>query len=195
MAINLENFFRKLLFARQLKIREGYLEIFDTPYVLFPAESFSSLIDDIIKTGGKKGKINIYKEGIKIGKNIAKVIKRTTGAKGDELMDAIFKVGGMGGWGLWKIYRKNDSKKEGIVHASNIATANFKFHSKKRNEPSCHLLRGIMTGELREIWNSSNIEAIETRCISQGHKFCEFIAKRRKDFDKKNKFVKNQLEI
>ena len=195
MVLNIEEFFRKILFARQLKVHEGYLEVYGEPYIMFPAESFSMLMDSIIASSGKKGKIQIYKEGIKVGKSIAKTLKKSLSAKGDELLDTIFHIGGMGGWGLWKLYRKNDIKKEGIVHGRNIATAQYNYMLKKRKEPSCHMLRGIIAGELRIVWESNDVEVIETKCISQGTGYCEFIAKRRKNFNKKNKYVKSQLGL
>lgn len=193
--INLEEFFSKLIFARQLKIHEGYMEIYGTPYVFFPAESFSILIDSVINVAGKKGKIEIYKQGINVGKSIATTLKRNLDAKGDALLDVILHIGGMGGWGEWEFYKKDEIKKEVIVHARNIATAQSSYRLKKRKEPSCHMLRGIIAGEMREIWRIDDIEAIETMCISQGYPYCEFIFKRKGSFDKKNKFVKSQLEL
>jgi predicted hydrocarbon binding protein len=195
MEINLDEFFRKLIFARQLKIHDGYMEIYGLPYVFFPAESFSVLMDSMIKLAGKEGKIKIYEAGKYVGKEIAKNLERSISTKGDDLLDVIFHIGGMGGWGLWRLYKNDKAKKEGIVRGWNIATAQCLYQMKKRSEPSCHILRGIIAGELRESWRDESIEVIETQCISQGFKFCEFIAKRSADFDKKNKFVKNQLNL
>jgi predicted hydrocarbon binding protein len=192
---NLEEFFRKILFARQLKVNDGYLSIYGEPYVMFPAESFSILMESIIESSGKKGKIKIYKEGVKIGESIAERLEKSINTKGDKLLEVIFNIGGMGGWGIWKLYKKDVSKKEGIVHGYNIATAKYSYLRKKKNEPSCHFLRGIIAGELRVSWVSRDIDVIETRCISQGSDYCEFIAKRKVEFDKKNKFVKTQLEL
>jgi len=193
--VNLEEFFSKLLFARQLKIHEGYMEIYGVPYVFFPAESFSILIDSVINVAGKKGKIEIYKQGIRVGKSIATTLKRNLNAKGDALLDVIIHIGGMGGWGEWEFYKKDDIKKEVIVHAKNIATAQYAYKIKKRKEPSCHLLRGIIAGEMREIWEIDDIEAIETQCISQGYPYCEFVFKKKDKFDRKNKYVKTQLDL
>lgn len=195
MAIDLEDFFRKILFARQLKVSEGYLSIYNEPYVMFPADSLSILIESTIELSGKKGKIRIYKEGIKVGESIANRLEKSTNTKGDKLLDVIFHIGGMGGWGLWKIYKKDVAKNEIIVHGYNMATAKSSYLRGKKKEPTCHLLRGIIAGELRVSWDSSNIEVIETKCMSQGSNYCEFIAKRKVDFDKKNKFVKSQLEL
>jgi len=195
MIINLEEFFRKLLFARQLKVKEGYLEIYETPYVFFPAESFAILVDSILDVTGKKGIIELYKQGIKVGKSIAKTLKKNLNAQGDELLDVIKHIGGLGGWGEWITYKKNDEKREVIAHAINNATAQYAYLIKKRKEPWCHLLRGIITGEMRVIWNDDNVDSIETTCIAQGNKFCEFIFKKRNNFDRKNKMVKIQLNL
>jgi hypothetical protein len=193
MPLNLEEFFRKLLFARQLKISEGHMEIYGVPYVFFPAESFTILIDSIIEVAGKEGKLKIYNEGIHVGGSIAKTLKNSLDARGNRLLDVIFHIGGMGGWGLWEFFRKDDEKKEAIVHGLNIAAAQAAYKLGKRKEPSCHMLRGIMAGEMREVWENKNIDVLETRCISQGYKFCEFEIKEHKKFNKKDKLVKEEL--
>ena len=195
MALDFDDFFRKILFARQLKVSDGYLSIYNEPYVMFPADSFSILMDSTLELSGKKGKIKIYKEGIKTGESIASKLEKSTNTSGDKLLDVIFHIGGLGGWGQWQIYKKDVAKKEIVVHGYNMATARSSFMRKKKSEPTCHLLRGIIAGELRVSWGSKDIEVIETQCMSQGYRYCEFIARLKNNLDRKNKFVKNQLEL
>lgn len=185
----LNEFFRKLLFARQLKSEEGRLTILDVPILMMSVNTLSALQDLIIKELGAGGIKKIYESGKVGGIKLAEEHKNKLKVESYKLFEVMKNLVEMGGWGKIKTIKQDYKNSYAVYSFLN----NEIGLSKQYSEPSCHIIRGLTAGLHTVIFNEE-VECIETNCISKGDKYCQFIVGPRKNLMKKYKsFSTNQI--
>ncbi|RLG20842.1 hypothetical protein DRN74_04475 [Candidatus Micrarchaeota archaeon] len=187
--VSVSSLAKKLMFARQFTIEDGMFSILGAPHVIFPARPFASMEEEIVKRLGKEGISFMYNLGIETGKKIALLYKEETRLSGFKLAKLLMDISSMGGWGKWEVY-KADLENNYFI---NICENSQYAKAKKSNEPSCHIIRGFIAGELRVSFGINNLEVVETNCVSAGDKICKFITKPATGFDLNSNITKRQL--
>ena len=61
-------------------------------------------------------------------------------------------------------------------------------------EPIDDIVRGFIAGGASLLF-SKDVEAVETKCISKGDRFCEIVVQSKEKFDLSKKLIKNQLGL
>lgn len=185
----LNEFFRKLLFARQLKSEDGKLTILDVPILMMSVNTLSALQDLIIKELGAAGVRKIYEAGKAGGTKLAEEHKNKLKVESFKLFELMKNLVEMGGWGKINILKQDYKNSYAVYAFSNNEMA----LAKKYNIPSCHVIRGLTAG-LHSIIFGRKVECIETSCLSKGDKYCEFVVGNEKILTRKYKsFCKAQL--
>ncbi len=166
----LNEFFRKLLFARQLKSEEGRLTILGVPILMMSVNTLSALQDLIIKELGVAGIKKLYQAGKIGGQKLAEEHKNKLKVESFKLFDLMKNLVEMGGWGKISIIKQDYKNSYAVYAFSNNELA----LAKKYNIPSCHIIRGLTAG-LHFIIFGKKVECIERRCISKRDTCCEFV--------------------
>ncbi len=181
------NFFKKLMFARQLKFENGLINLLGEPIVMFPVYCMVDTLKELEKTNSANLLYRSFRElGIKWTENLIK----NYGVKREE----VFKVGSdviaMAGYGIVKTLRIN--KKIPLIKfkLENSSLAAQYGHS---NHPIDHLFRGMATGCMCVCYKNTNLECVEISCKAMGAPYCTFIIKPKKLFDLSDPFIKKQL--
>ena len=145
----------------------GELTIADTDWILMQGSTLRSLIEGINNVRGSEGGSILFDAGRLTGRNFTQtVINEGTSPEEVPMWLEVFFT--QGGWG--KITARADFvNKTAVVVIDNCATA----RQVKSKESSCHFIRGYIAG-ICEILFKTNVECVETRCMSKGNAYCEF---------------------
>ncbi len=185
----LNDFFRKLLFARQLKSEGGELTILDIPILMMSVNTISALQDLIIKELGTAGIRKLYQAGKVGGLKLAEEHKNKLKVESFKLFELMKNLVEMGGWGKISTIKQDYKNSYAVYAFSNNELA----LAKKYNIPSCHIIRGLTAG-LHSIIFGRKVECIEIKCVSKGDVCCEFVVAPKNCLLKKYKnFVLSQL--
>ena len=181
---------KKLLFARQLKLEKGEVILLGHPITMVPLLTFTE-IRKILK---KIDATNILyeackKSGIDYLQSIKKNFKMKT--KKDLIEWGVNTIS-LAGWGNTEVYNFDEKKKSTIIRLYNSTFAKAYGRAK---EPVDDVFRGYVAATGVMVFNDNSMEAVEVNCMSMGSKICEFLVKRKSEFDLTKKSVSNQLEI
>ena len=147
----------------------GEIKIADVDWVFIQGSTFRSLTVEIINLVGTGGITVLFEAGKKAGRNFSQKILKE-GIPPEEVpmwLEVFFTEGG---WG--KIKAQADfANKTALVVIDNCATARLV----KSEEPTCHFIRGYLSGICETLFKT-NVECIETKCMSKGNACCEFHA-------------------
>lgn len=161
------DFAKKLLFARQLNIERGSLTILNHRFLFMPTKTVAKFI---MSSGDIKP---LYYSCKETGKDFADFLIKEFNAKTiQKLEELLINIFNLAGWGELEII-KNDMKNSfAIFHIKNSSVA---MDYGKSNKPICHTNRGFLASGASRIYKI-DVDCIETKCISVGNMFCEFIA-------------------
>jgi len=163
---------KKLLFARQFSMEKGNINLMGLDVVIIPA----SVMADIIKTlekaiGYEKTKKMIY-EGVKSGTHYyATKVSEKYNIKNVKLIKWLVDTMMLTGWGEAELISISMKRKTAILHLYNSTLAKHYGRSKK---PIDHVMAGAQAGGASVVFGKDTVVR-ETRCVSMGHDFCEFI--------------------
>lgn len=181
-------FTKKLLFARQLKLEKGSIDMLGQKMVIAPVFTFASMI----RNSNNKPEIakliyNACKTTNKDVQGFTYRVSKLYRAEGAELIKLMASIATMAGWGEINVFKVDGQRKTAIVHILNSPVAQLAGQSKS---PVDHPIRGYMAGAAEVIFNGIGkqnweiFDYIETKCVSTGGEFCEFVLDRRSNFKK-----------
>lgn len=154
---------KKLLIAKQFRLDEGDVSVLGSESLILPYQLILE-IDEYLP------KDKVYTLGEKSGNLIGNTLRRL-GLGSSKLDSFALDLLSMDGWGKFKMVTNNRS--QSIIHVENSLLA--KDHTSRRTkEPKCMFLAGL----LGSIWSTSydtRMVAVESKCLCQGNKFCEFV--------------------
>ncbi len=181
-------FTKKLLFARQLRLEKGSIEMLGQKMVIAPVFTFVSMI----KNADNKPEVakliyNACKTTNKDVQGFTYRVSKLYKAEGAELIKLMASIATMAGWGEINVFKIDGEAKTAVVHIRNSLVARQTYPSKTAVD---HPIRGYMAGAAEVIFNGIGkrnwelFDYIETRCAATGSEFCEFVLDRRSNFKK-----------
>lgn len=179
-------FTKKLLFARQLKLEKGSIEMLGQKMLIAPVFTFSSMIKNS-NNSAEIAKIiyNACKTTNKDVQGFTYRVSKLYKAEDAELIRLMANIATMAGWGEINVVKVDAKEKTAVVHIHNSPVAEMTGQSK---DPVDHPIRGYMAGAAEVVFNGVGrdkwepFDYIETHCISSGAEFCEFVLDRRSNF-------------
>lgn len=96
------------------------------------------------------------------------------------------------GWGALKQVDADAQKKRAIVVVNNSPIAGAL--AGKARQPVDSFLRGIIAGTFCSYFNE-DVECVESQCSAQNQPSCEFIVKRKEEFDFSKEPARSQLDL
>ncbi len=178
------DFAKKLLFARELKMERGNMQILGQNVAVFPVHLFNYFIENnsqiipLIYNGGKESATLFAKE-----------LMRRYNFKSGQIKDWLKNIIEFAGWGEAEFIKYDQKHHIAVLRVRNSSLA---LHS-KRKEPVDHLIRGFFAGGGKVSMNAE-LDCIETRCIAKNDNICEFIVAEKSFLMKKYpNLTKNQL--
>lgn len=178
-------FTKKLLFANQLNMEKGSIEILGQKFILINAETLMEFLK-VFPKGGKY----IYLSAKESGKIVNQRFKSRLGVdrkKHEELAINFFELAG------WGILRPVKLDYENNFFNFNLTNSNFAQTFGRFKEPVDHLVRGFLAGGA-SIIAGSDVDCLETSCSCQGKFSCNFVLAEKKYLKKEySKISKMQL--
>jgi len=150
----------------------GWILEDDNRIVTFRVKTFQALADRISELfGAKVGSVVLYQMGNAIGHAGMKYTKGKITSE-NELGETLDRVLGARGWGrcLELTSKSMGAKKMYSARMRGTPLA----HERTSNEPTCHLMRGILSGWLEAYFDGKVLESVERECASMGRPFCTF---------------------
>lgn len=178
-------FINKLRLSRQLTFDEGQITLLGKPTVMMiPADTFIALEKEYLKNNP----IGLYRIGRDAGKDFYRLVAHFA-LDAPHIIKFGVQVFNTSGFGKLEVIRVDYKNSRAIFHIRDSISARI-----KSKDPVCHYIRGLLASFIQESLKKE-IEGVETNCIAQGHQICEFILKRKGEFDKNSELVKKQLGI
>lgn len=169
---------KKLLFARQFTMEKGTMSLMGLDVIIMPVSVVADIIKSLEKTIGYEKTKKIIYEGVKSGTyNYSRGVGGKYGLKGAELIKWLVDIMMLTGWGEAKLISVDIKNKTAILHLYNSTLAKNYGRSKK---PIDHVMAGAQAGGATVVFGK-NAVVRETKCISMGHDFCEFIYSAKKN--------------
>jgi predicted hydrocarbon binding protein len=163
---------KKLFLARQLKMEEGKIELLNSPVVIAPINTFVILQKELEKAiGAKKAALTVY-NGIKDGsieynKQIANFFKM----KGIELTKWQCNSVTLSGWGIVNVIKYNEKQREAVIV---VKDSTFAKSYGRTKYPVDNIIAGFAAAKMQSEYKES-MDCVETKCLSKGDGYCEFI--------------------
>ncbi|HLC59621.1 MAG TPA: 4-vinyl reductase [archaeon] len=186
-----DDFFKKLLISRELKMEEGKLTILNESWTMLPTKIYVGLVREFIKNPKLSYKLYyLAKEANRTG--MANTMKKKYGLDKSKFINTGIDMANMAGWGNIKIVNLDMETGNATCNMYNSPVAAQFGHNDK---PVDHIWRGVMAAGL-SVALDKEIDWVEVSCIAQGKPFCTFISKPRVDWLKdKNPLVREQLGL
>lgn len=175
-----------LLMHKQIVFDKGRISIFGRPSSLLPTDSFvkiqkfleSKNLENIIYYSAKESGYKWFEE-----------MSKSYSLKGKDVIEWGSKIVTLAGWGEAVIKKRLDQEKI-VDFLLRDAIVPKLYGSSTR--PVDHMFRGLVCGAMNFIFKEE-LEAVEIKCMATGNPECEFIIKKKSDFDYSNDLVKKQL--
>lgn len=185
----LNSFYDKFIFTNGLQYKHNNFYLLNLPFVIAPNEIFIGLLEQDDEAFERK---LYYSTKDSVKKHFMSEVDTDFGLKGEKLVNFLETYFVSSGWGTISNVDLDFENKKAIVKVSNNP---FSIHlHKKVSSPCDHFLRGIFAGIFSRIFNAE-IDCVEVHCAALGESDCEFIIKKKEDFDIAHKEVRRQLEI
>ena len=112
----------------------------------------------------------LYNAGKEVGRHVAERLGEMFHIEGKELIQAFAQAVRATGWGIIEVSRI-DMKK----HSATIIVKDCFEAAAWRKKPYtvCHWTRGYLAGYMSTVFGKP-VDAIETKCMARGDKYCEF---------------------
>jgi predicted hydrocarbon binding protein len=184
------NLYETFKLAKLISMKDGEITLMDVPVTIYPVHIISDLEKELIGAlGYRRAYEKIYKsvrEGsIKYNRSFTKkyAIKDKRKALNWQV-----KIVTLSGWGKLEVALLDFEKTRAVLHYNNSP---FPRLYKKTNYPVCIITTAFTAGGASVVIGK-DLDAVETRCIAMGDRFCEIeistpdiIAKKREGLWKK----------
>lgn len=174
-------FVTKLLMSGQLKFEEGQITIFDQRVLIFPMSMVEIMIEKSVKD--EEFARSIYdaakKSVIEFSESVCKRLNIT---KEKDFLDILFKLTEMNGYGQITPVKIDYEKKVGILHLRGLPSKAIagKFAGVRTADVYwC----GLVAGGMSHVFGT-DVDAIETRCVSDGKDSCEIVSGKPSDLQR-----------
>jgi len=165
--------FKKLLFSRQLSLEKGKVLLLGSPMCVTPASIFIDVQKDLEKAIGKeKARKRIYEGSKKGGIKFAKKLFEAYKLKGEKLLRWEFDIVMLAGWGEFKMVNFDRNKKTMRVEVKNSPIAIG--YGKSKTPVDCYIAGFAAGGATVAVGVPMKVK--EIKCLTMGHRYCEFIA-------------------
>ena len=169
------DFVEKLMLARLIELEKGKISLMGQPVNIIPTDILIYIQKTMIRSVGIKKTYEVLYESTKKGAMIycKEFIKKYNIKNFKEILEWYIKIVTLAGWGDGVISYANKEKSQVNYRLINSP---FCKNYGQTNYPICFIQCGFGAGGLSILFNK-NIDIIETKCASQGHKYCEFEGK------------------
>jgi len=190
---------KKVLGFKSMKHKNGNFLLWNIPCSIVPIFAFSYIQRLLEKKYNKREAATIlYSLGVlqtKVGFDLisdrfgyAKTYKNKV-----ELLKFITEQAATVGNGSYKWTRIDLKNKLFIVRSKCPHCKSYRRFFGMQKNPVNPFIRGECATMIKKAFEIDNCFCIEKRCVATGDKFCEFVVRPFKDFNKKDNLVKNQL--
>lgn len=170
-----KKFINKLIFNRVFNFEEDKMLMLNkVPFVMFPARAMAKFIQKLSEEFDDEELYQIgYDAGLMVGEEFLEKLNwfQMGVAKRMKMVFKMFEVMGFGKMDIKKWDSKNDQLLYRTTNHPVIKHATKLFGKK---EKSCIFYMGIESAHWHNEMGVENCKLIETQCISEGAKFCEF---------------------
>lgn len=180
-------------FAKFLNISDGEIQVWNIPMNIIPTFVLREWQKDTIKEVGYKKAFKKIYDSAKIGseeynKNF---IKKEGFKDKRQIINWQTRIVSLSGWGIIEIAKIDFEKDEYVAHFKNNPFA--KTYG-KTNYPVDFLICGFIAGGFSASLGKT-LDCIETKCVSKGDSFCEFIVGSPKRIEKEKNLLWSKLKI
>jgi len=170
------NFTKKLLFARQFKMEKGRVFLLNTRISFFQPSTFAYMLINS-KNRFQLSREMYYASKKSFSETFINHVKTKYKPKTRELIEIMFNLAMMSGWGDWSLVKLDLKEKHSVIRMVNSPISELIKKEKIKIEcPVDSLARGMHAGAAKIIFQT-DVDAVETRCIALGDPFCEFVLK------------------
>jgi len=171
-----------LLSDEQIKMdfakREYYDSLFDSPIVLLNLKIYRAWHEGLARVFRTGASTILFEMGRELGISVIKTMQLKT-KNPMKLASLGLKHGSLLGWGKFQVTTAQLLKMATLrtmkVRVYDCFVAKALGYS---GQASCHLLRGFLSGALHTL-TGGTCDCEETKCLSKGDPYCEFILRRR----------------
>lgn len=174
-------FVTKLLMSGELKFDQGQITIFDQRVLIFPMSMVEIMIEKSLKDD--EFARSIYDAAKRsVAEFSENVCRRLNIKKEKDFLDILFKLTEMNGYGQIVPVKVDYENKIGVLHLRGLPSKvlSGKFTGVRTADVYwC----GLVAGGMSHVFET-DVDAVETRCVSDGKDSCEIIAGRPADLKK-----------
>ena len=185
----LNQFYDRFIFTNNLHYRNFNFYLMDIPLIIMPTE----LINAVLADGNEELHRSIYynvKDATKA--QLMKQFNFNFGMPADKQLKLIEQFFTGSGWGKVETVNISDEEKHAIVTVTNSP---FAKHLKGRSDYEIdHFIRGVLAG-VYSAYFREDMECVETKCQCVEAPVCEFVVKKKQEFDFERDEVKKQLRM
>jgi predicted hydrocarbon binding protein len=157
---------------------EYYDSLFDSPIFLLNLKIYRAWHEGLSRVFGTGASTILYEMGKELGVNVIQSMKEKT-KNPLKLASIGLKHASLLGWGEFEVTTPQ------LLKMATLKTMKVKVYDcfvakaiGNKGQASCHLLRGFFTGASQTLLGGA-FSCEETKCLSKGDAYCEFILKRR----------------
>ena len=179
----------KLLVSKQLRFNKGEILLFNQPSGIIPIDWMVELQKELYKRNEQNIIYYAGKEmGLRYFRNMYNLFKLSQ----EDIVNYGLGILTLAGWG--------DIKATVVDFENKIIIEQIKGGGPEAKmlgytgKPVCHFIRGCAGGGARAIFGEDS-DAIETKCVSEGTTYCEFMKQPTRKWNKKDPLVKEQLAL
>ncbi|MEK6941484.1 MAG: V4R domain-containing protein [archaeon] len=184
----INSFLDKYIFTGGFKYSHNNFFLMGIPFLMVP----TGLLVSLAQKGDKNFDKEIY---YSFKHSMASALKKefgvnfeAEGEKGLLLLEEMFTAFG---WGQLKHVDLEKENKRAIVVVTSSAIGSRLAGQAKL--PADHFLRGIIAGIFFDYFES-DVECVESKCAATGENNCEFVVKKKGEFDFSKETVQSQLD-
>jgi len=157
---------------------EYYDSLFDSPIILLNLKVYRAWHERLSRVFGSGASTILYEMGKELGVNVIQIMKERT-KNPLKLASLGLKHASLLGWGEFNISTAQ------LLKMATLRTMKVKVYNcftakaiGNKGQASCHLLRGFFIGALQTLAGGT-CSCEETKCLSRGDPYCEFVLKRK----------------
>jgi len=178
----------ELIATKKIKFEDGRIELIEEPVSIIPLDCIVTLQKKLEETGQDN---EIYYASKNMGVRWFKHMYEHFDISYEEVIRWGIKILSLAGWGKTKVPKFNSHQEYYTVRLESSGQSRLYG---KSNHPVDNFVRGCYASGAKVLFGKE-CEAIELKCIAQGHKYCEFIAQPREKFDLSDPMIERQLDL
>jgi len=153
------------------KFMRGVIRHLGTEWILLRVEALQGMMAEVNKAFGTGARVVWYLAGKGAGKSMADLIrKRVKSDNIEEIGKKVAKIYERCGWGRVQLVMLRQKTGEFLIRVHNNAFA----RGTRSQTTSCYYLRGLLEG-IAEQLTGKHAKTEETKCMSRGDPYCEFV--------------------